>query len=78
MIFVETFTDIRTVRALTLESYFHRKYTQATTSAFAVGVKRAMYSGFFFGMSDSAIMFITALKFWFGAYLAQHNEYSVK
>jgi ATP-binding cassette subfamily B (MDR/TAP) protein 1 len=77
-IFVETFTDIRTVRALTLESYFHRKYTQATSSAFAVGVKRAMYSGFFFGMSDSAIMFITALIFWFGAYLAQHNEYSVK
>jgi ATP-binding cassette subfamily B (MDR/TAP) protein 1 len=77
-IFVETFTDIRTVRALTLESYFHRKYTQATSSAFTVGVRRAMYSGFFFGMSDSAIMFITALIFWFGAYLAQHKEYSVK
>ena len=29
-IFIETFTDIGTVRALTLESYFHRKYTQAT------------------------------------------------
>lgn len=77
-IFVETFTDIRTVRALTLESYFHRKYTQATSTAFTVGVKRAMHSGFFFGMSDSAIMFITALIFWFGAYLAQQNEYSVK
>jgi ATP-binding cassette subfamily B (MDR/TAP) protein 1 len=78
LIFVETFIDIRTMRALTLESYFHRKYTQATSSAFTIGVRRAMYSGFFFGMSDSAIMFITALIFWFGAYLAQHNEYSVK
>lgn len=77
-IFVETFTDIRTVRALTLESYFHRKYTQATSSAFTIGIQRAMHSGFFFGMSDSAINFITALIFWFGAYLAQHHEYSVK
>ena len=46
--------------------------------AFTIGVKRALYAGFFFGMSDSAINFITALIFWFGASLAPHHEYPVK
>jgi ATP-binding cassette, subfamily B (MDR/TAP), member 1 len=63
-IFVETLTDIRTVRALTLESYFHQKYSQATSQALRVGIKRAAYSGFFYGASDSAIHFVTALVFW--------------
>ena len=39
-IFVETFVDIRTVRALTLESYFHQKYSFATQDAFSIGRRR--------------------------------------
>ena len=77
-IFVETFTDIRTVRALTLESYFHKKYTKATSDALTVGFKRALYSGFFFGASDSAINFVTALMFWYGATVARSDEFPVK
>ena len=77
-IFVETFTDIRTVRSLTLESYFHKKYTRATSGAFQVGVKRGLVSGFFFGASDSAINFVTALIFWYGARLAHSYQFPVK
>lgn len=77
-IFVETFTDIRTVRALTLESYFHKKYNQATSKALLVGIKRAAYCGFFFGASDSTINFVTALVFWYGAKVAQQGDFSVK
>jgi len=58
-IFHETFVNIRTVRALTLEGYFHEKYAKATTQALKVGIRRAAYSGLFFGISDASIVFIT-------------------
>ncbi len=77
-IFVETFTDIRTVRALTLESYLHKKYNKATSKALIVGIKRAAYSGFCFGASDSAINFVTALVFWYGAKVVQEGDFAVK
>lgn len=58
-IFMEAFSNIRVVRAFTLEGYFRKKYTKATRAALMVGLKRATYSGLFFGLSDSAILFIT-------------------
>ncbi len=58
-IFTETFGNIRTVRALTLEKYFQDKYLRATERARLIGLKRSAYSGFFFGLSDSGIIFVT-------------------
>lgn len=58
-IFTETFGNIRVVRALTLEGYFHKKYAKATNQAMTVGLRRSVYSGFFFGLSDSGIIFVT-------------------
>ena len=58
-IFTETFINIRTVRALTLEGYFHKKYAKATDKAIKVGLKRSAFSGLFFGLSDSGIIFVT-------------------
>jgi ATP-binding cassette subfamily B (MDR/TAP) protein 1 len=58
-IFAETFSNIRTVRALALEGYYRRKYAKATRDAFKVGMKRASYSGMFFGLTDSGIQFAT-------------------
>ena len=60
-IFTETFGNIRTVRALTLEAYFHKKYMKATDNAMMVGVQRSAIAGFFFGLSDSGIIFITGM-----------------
>lgn len=62
-IFTETFGNIRVVRALTLEAYFHKKYAKATNRAMTVGLKRSAYSGFFFGLSDSGIIFVTGRAF---------------
>ena len=76
-IFGETFSDIRTVRTLTLESYFHQKYNLATSSAFSVGLRRAGYSGLLFGLSASSINFIMALIFYYGTYLAKTRAFSV-
>lgn len=69
-IFAETFGNIRTVRALTLESYLSEKHRRATSRAFKVGLRRSAYSGFFFGLSESGILFATALIFYYGAVLA--------
>ncbi len=77
-IFVEAFSDIRTVRALTLESHFHKKYTRATSKALAIGVQRATYSGLFFGLSDSAVNFVTALIFWYSGTVVRSHDFSVK
>lgn len=57
----ETFANIRMVRALTLESYLHKKYSRSTRKARAVGFSRAAYSGLFFGVSDGSIIFITGM-----------------
>ena len=77
-IFVEAFGDVLTVRALTLESYFHKKYTKATSRALTIGTRRAAYCGFFFGASDASIHFVTALIFWYGGHVARSHEFSVK
>ena len=77
LIFFETFVDIKTVRALTLESYFHKKYKWATQDAFSTGRRRAIFSGIFYGLSESSIHFLTAFMFWYGGYLAKHQECSV-
>lgn len=56
-IFTETFSEIRTVRALTLEGYFHRKEVKALSRCLKAGLKRAIYSGLLFGMVESTVMF---------------------
>jgi ATP-binding cassette subfamily B (MDR/TAP) protein 1 len=69
----ETITNIRTVRALTLEDHFLQKYTVATDYALKVGFVRALLSGFFYGLSDSAGTFSTALIFYVGTILARDS-----
>lgn len=56
-VFTETFSEIRTVRTLTLEGYFHRKQSTAISRCLNVGLKRAIYSGLLFGMVESTVMF---------------------
>ena len=92
-IFTETFGQLRTVRSLTLEGYFHQKYAKETDKALNVGMKRSILSGFFFGISESGIIFITgkhaklmidfrslslALIFYYGAILASSQKFSVQ
>ncbi|KAI5254017.1 putative ABC transporter [Aureobasidium subglaciale] len=77
-IFTETFTNIKTVRALTLEFHFREKYFQATKHALEVGFKRSLYAGFFFGLSDSSGIFVMALMFYAGAKLIRDGANPTK
>ncbi|KAL8933428.1 MAG: hypothetical protein Q9211_005792 [Gyalolechia sp. 1 TL-2023] len=77
-VFTETFGTIGTVRALTLEAYLHGKYLKSTETAFRVGLRRSMYSSIFYGLSDSGIVFATALIFYYGAVLAASKAFSTQ
>ncbi|KAL8684253.1 MAG: hypothetical protein Q9224_006487, partial [Gallowayella concinna] len=77
-IFTETFGNIRTVRALTLEGYLHEKYLRATQKAFEVGLRRSAYSGTFYGISDSGVLFATALIFYYGSIVAASRAFTVQ
>jgi len=68
-IFTETFVNIKTVRSLTLESHFLAKYLDTTNNALRIGFQRSFYSGFFYGLSDSAASFSEAMVFYVGAKL---------
>ena len=76
-VFTETFSNIRTIRALTLEAYFHKKYDLACFAAIKTGFRRAILSGFFFGISDGSVVLVCALVFWYGGLLATAERYSV-
>lgn len=56
-VFTETFSEIRTVRTLTLEGHFHRKQANAIARCLLLGLKRAIYTGMLFGMVESTVIF---------------------
>jgi ATP-binding cassette subfamily B (MDR/TAP) protein 1 len=58
-VFTETFSEIRTVRTLTLEGHFHRKQAIAIARCLFLGLKRAIYTGMMFGMVESTVIFST-------------------
>ncbi|KAJ5185139.1 ABC transporter integral membrane type 1 [Penicillium cf. griseofulvum] len=76
-VFTETFSEIRTVRTLTLEGHFHRKQANAIAHCLLLGLKRAIYTGILFGMVEPTVIFSTALIFYYGAVLAASREFSV-
>ncbi|KAI0874292.1 P-loop containing nucleoside triphosphate hydrolase protein [Hypoxylon argillaceum] len=75
----ETFTNIRVVRALTLEGFFSRKHNKAVQHAFELGIKKAVYTAALFACWQSIFWFLLALIFWFATVLlAVKKELSVQ
>ncbi|KAJ4292862.1 ATP-dependent permease [Collariella sp. IMI 366227] len=66
-IFSETFSNIKVIRALTLERYFANKYIQSAASTYRMGVKRGGYVGLFYGLHISIVYFLAALIFYYAA-----------
>jgi ATP-binding cassette subfamily B (MDR/TAP) protein 1 len=56
-IFSEAFTDIATVRTFTLENHFRVKLSNVLRRRLGVGFKRGFYTGLFFGLAESVIIF---------------------
>ncbi|KXX74620.1 Alpha-factor-transporting ATPase [Madurella mycetomatis] len=66
-IFSETFSNIKVVRALTLERYFSDKHSRSARATYLLGMKRAASVGVFFGLSQSIAFFLTSLVFFYGS-----------
>ncbi|KAL4996924.1 P-loop containing nucleoside triphosphate hydrolase protein [Aspergillus recurvatus] len=52
-VFLETFAEIRTLRTLTLERYFHLKHVKAVAQCLRLGLRKAIYTGALFGLVES-------------------------
>lgn len=76
-IFTEAFSNIRVVRALTLERYFAGKHTKSVEAAYQLGKRRAARAGFFYGLYQSIPFFITSLVFWYGTTLIRDNKLDI-
>jgi ATP-binding cassette subfamily B (MDR/TAP) protein 1 len=76
-VFAETFSSIKTVRALSIESHLRKKHAHATTATLRVGIRRALSSGLLFGLSESGMYFLTALVFHYGAVLVRTGAFSL-
>ncbi|KAH8700244.1 ABC a-pheromone efflux pump AtrD [Talaromyces proteolyticus] len=76
-IFSETFLDVRTVKAFTLERHFHSKHSRILQQAVKTGLKRGLYSSWIFGLSESAIVFASSLLFYYAAYLGASNASTI-
>ncbi|KAH8669513.1 P-loop containing nucleoside triphosphate hydrolase protein [Tricladium varicosporioides] len=73
----EVFSNIRVVRAFTLESYFKNKHSKSTSVTYRAGVSRAMYSGLLFGLVETISMFTTSLVFYYGGVMITKGENTV-
>ncbi|KAL1613134.1 ATP-dependent permease [Paraconiothyrium brasiliense] len=72
----ETFVNIRTVRCLVLEDVFRKRFAEATSSALAIGTKRAIYTGSIYGLNYASAAFVTATLMWWGAWLVSKGQYT--
>ncbi|CRG90127.1 Mating factor M secretion protein mam1 [Talaromyces islandicus] len=73
-VFSETFVDVRTVRAFTLENHFQSKHSRILKTALGVGLKRGFYSGIVFGLTESAVIFASSLLFYYAAELGASDS----
>jgi ATP-binding cassette, subfamily B (MDR/TAP), member 1 len=77
-IFAEVFTNIRVVKAFTLESHFASKYNRSARTTWKMGLRRAAYTSPLFGLYQSMNFFLTGLVFYYGTVLlTQKKEASV-
>ncbi|OKL56524.1 hypothetical protein UA08_08266 [Talaromyces atroroseus] len=76
-VFSEAFTDVQTVKAFTLENHFRSKLSIMLRRGLAVGFKRGFYSGIFYGLAESVIIFASALLIYYAAVLAAPKAESI-
>lgn len=77
VIFNEILSNIKVVRALTLEHYFSDKHNRSALATYRLGLKRAGFVGLFYGLHQSIVYFLTALVFFYGAKILSEGLTSV-
>lgn len=77
MCFAETFTNLRVVRAFTLEEHFVKAHSKLVDQTYQTGMKRAVLSGLVFGLTDSLSFYITALIFYYASVIISKGQLTV-
>lgn len=75
-VYTETFAHIRVVRAMTLETHFQTKHGRAVEAGYRIGLRRGVFTGVLFGISDASTLFLTALIFYYGALLVNSGAFA--
>ncbi|GAP84432.2 hypothetical protein SAMD00023353_0702560 [Rosellinia necatrix] len=70
----ETFTNLRVVRALTLEGFFTRKHDKLVRHTFDLGIQKTLFTAALYALWQSMFWFLTALIFWYAAVLLTANQ----
>jgi len=78
MVLTECFSSVRTVKALSLDRTFRRRYHAAGDVAIRTGIRRALYTGFLWGLSESIVLFTNTLLLYVAAVLIAKNAFSLK
>lgn len=77
-IFMETFANIKTVRALSLEKKFQEKHENARAAVFRMCRFKNSVCGLLYGLSQAMMIFTTALAFLIAMRLLVKHGYTVK
>ncbi|KAB8337169.1 hypothetical protein FH972_021473 [Carpinus fangiana] len=65
----EVFTNMKTIRCLTLEHTYGMRCTATVSVVLRIGLKRALYCGVLFGILEAFSILVLALIFWYGGVL---------
>ncbi len=76
-IFAETFSNIRVIRAFTLEESSKTKHSTSANLAFRYGLQRAFRAGIFYGLYQSIAFFLTSLVFFYASKIMKDGRVSV-
>ncbi|KAK6063685.1 ABC a-pheromone efflux pump [Seiridium cupressi] len=68
-IMTETFSNIRTVKVLTLERHFSRKHEHSLSQAHQLGIKKAIWTAALFACCQAVSWFIMGLIFYYATVL---------
>ncbi|KAL1844000.1 hypothetical protein VTJ49DRAFT_6404 [Mycothermus thermophilus] len=73
----ETFTQIRVVRALTLDKFFSDRHERSASAAYKLGIKRGAWVGATYGIHQSLGYFLTALVFYYASKILSDGRTTV-
>lgn len=73
-ILAETFTNIRVVRALTLEGFFNGKHDKSVQHILELGIQKSVYTAALYACWQSMFWFLLALIFWYATRLLAVNK----
>lgn len=75
---MESTTNIRTMYSFGYENIIYNKYSRMMKQTFKIGLKNAIFSGLFYGLSQFIVFIVVSLIFYIGSLFIQNNGVPLK